>query len=453
MRVFAVWLAVIGMSGYAYKDWFRSACFLILLMPFYDHPDMPTSVFGIQGLNPWNLLLLNVLLSWMMHRRAEGNRLDLPKGISFLLISYLLVVLVGFYRMANDLRYMEQLSTGYIYGEYLINTVKWVVPGLLLFDGCRTPERVRIALLSIVAAYVMFALMVAKWIPPTTALDGAALERRSLKVLVTGMGYHRVNLSALLAGGAWATFCSMPVWRHKKWALGAFLVVCYGQALTAGRMGYVAWAVTGLVIVLLRRPKYLLLIPLVVALVAYALPGVSSRMLQGIDSADAGGKKSLEKGQVDEYEMTAGRTLIWPYVIEKIEERPWVGYGREAMQRTGLSYMLLAQLGESFPHPHNAYLQIVFDNGFIGAAPVLLFYLVMLIKSFRMSSRNSPDATRLAVGGACFAVILAHLVSSMGSQSFYPREGAVMIWAAMALALRVGQGCGTHDAIAEGAMA
>lgn len=441
------------MSGYAYKDWFRSACFLILLMPFYDHPDMPSSVFGIQGLNPWNLLLLNVILSWAMHRRTEGNRWDLPKGISFLLMAYLVVVLVGFYRMVNDLSYMEQLTNGYIYGEYLINTVKWVIPALLLYDGCRSPERVRTALLSIVGSYVLFALMVAKWIPPTTALDGAALERRTLKVLVTGMGYHRVNLSAILAGGAWATFCSMPIWKHGKWALLAFLVVCYGQALTAGRMGYVAWAITGMVIVLLRYPKYLLFIPLVVALVAYALPGVSSRMMQGIDSADAGGQKTLQKGQVDEYEMTAGRTLIWPYVIDKIEQRPLIGYGRQAMQRTGLSYQLFTQLGESFPHPHDAYLEVLFDNGIVGAAPILLFYVVMLFKSLRMSSRKSKDAMKIAVGGAAFAVILAHLISSIGSQSFYPREGSVMIWAAMALMLRMGRGYGKDEMLPQGAMA
>jgi O-antigen ligase len=441
------------MSGYAYKDWFRAACFLIILIPFYAHPDMPSSVFGIQGLNPWNVFLMSVVFSWAMHRRNEGNRWDMPKGISFLLLAYLAVVLLGFFRMVRDTSYMEQVPTGYIYGEYLINTIKWVVPALLLYDGCRSPERVRAVLFSIVAAYVLLALLIAKWIPPTAALDGAVLEHRSLKVLVTGMGYHRVNLSAMLAGGAWATFCSMPIWKHRRWAFVAFLVVCYGQALTAGRMGYIAWAVTGLVILLLNRPKYLLLIPILVALVVYGLPGVANRMMQGIDSADAGGKMALQSGQVDEYQMTAGRTLIWPYIVDMIKERPWIGYGREAMQRTGLSYRLLAELGESFPHPHDAYLQVLFDNGIVGAAPVLLFYLVMLVKSLRISREKTKDAVAIAVGGASLSVILAHLVSSVGSQSFYPREGAVMIWAAMALMLRVAQDYRVHKSLLQGALA
>ena len=66
--------------------------------------------------------------------------------------------------------------------------------------------------------------------------------------------------------------------------------------------------------------------------------------------------------------MTAGRSLAWPLIIEKIRERPWEGYGRQAMLRTGVATYLYETLGEIFPHPHNAYLEIVFDNGIIGAA-------------------------------------------------------------------------------------
>ena len=50
-------------------------------------------------------------------------------------------------------------------------------------------------------------------------------------------------------------------------------------------------------------------------------------------------------------------------MIEKIKEAPLFGYGRLAMRRTGLSAFLMEQLGESFPHPHNAYLEQLLDNG------------------------------------------------------------------------------------------
>ena len=54
-------LALLGfigfLSAYAWKDWFKSLCGLILLIGIIQHPDMPRNVLGIQGLNPWNLIL------------------------------------------------------------------------------------------------------------------------------------------------------------------------------------------------------------------------------------------------------------------------------------------------------------------------------------------------------------------------------------------------------------
>ena len=54
---------VVGL--YAWKDWYKSLCALIVLMAFLEHPDMPRTMFSIQGLNPWNLLLLVIIVAWL----------------------------------------------------------------------------------------------------------------------------------------------------------------------------------------------------------------------------------------------------------------------------------------------------------------------------------------------------------------------------------------------------
>jgi hypothetical protein len=51
--------------------------------------------------------------------------------------------------------------------------------------------------------------------------------------------------------------------------------------------------------------------------------------------------------------------------------------------------------------------------------------------------RDSRSMVFVAAGGACLALILALLVASAGSQSFYPREGALGMWCAIGLMLRV----------------
>lgn len=452
IRLTFLWLVILGILGYTWKDWYRGICGLIVLMAIIEHPDMPRSILGIPGLNPWNLLLFNGILAWMVQRPKEGLRLDLPRHITVMLLLYLAVVIVGFIRIIGDtsnlrLYYREDMT--YFFTEYLINTVKWVIPGLLLYDGCRTEERFRLALFSILSVFVLLSIQVAKWMPPQYALNADALERRSLKVLVNGIGYHRVNLSAMLSGASWAILCTtVLVPKRRRWlVLFAALFVIYAQMMTGGRAGYGAWVAVGLVMCFLKWRRYLVLIPAAAVLAMLLLPGVVGRALQGftVDSHDTNTRLEKQEREqvggdqassVDSYTVTAGRSLAWPLIVEKIRQRPLVGYGRQAMLRVGITTFLYETLGEVFPHPHNAYLEMLLDNGIIGFVIVLSFYAVMLFYSVRLFlDRDSPSCS--AIGGVSTALMLGLLVSSLGSQTFYPREGWDGMWAAMLIGLRV----------------
>lgn len=453
IRLTLLWLVILGILGYSWKDWYRGICGLIILMAVVEHPDMPKSILGIPGLNPWNLLLFNGMLAWWSQRRNEGLRFDLPRPIAILLVLYLLMVLIGFARIIGDTRILEryyQANMTYFFNDYLVNTVKWVIPGLLLYDGCRTEERFRLAVFSILSVFVLLGLQVAKWMPPTYAMDADALERRSLKVLVSGIGYHRVNLSAMLSGASWAILCTAVLLpRGTRWmaVLTAFFVV-YAQMMTGGRAGYAAWVAVGLVMCLLKWRRYLILIPAAGVLAMVFLPGVVGRATEGFsaDSHDTNTRLEQQKaqqldgggdtGEVDSYTVTAGRSLAWPLIIDKIKEQPLIGYGRQAMLRTGIATFLYDTLGEIFPHPHNAYLELLLDNGLIGFAIVITFYSLMLFNSIMLFlDRDSPSCS--AIGGVSTALMLGMLVSGMGSQTFYPREGWNGMWAAMLLGLRV----------------
>jgi O-antigen ligase len=190
-------------------------------------------------------------------------------------------------------------------------------------------------------------------------------------------------------------------------------------------MGYVTFAAVGLTLCLFRWRRYLLVIPLVVMLIISALPGVSERMLEGFGEEE-----------VDEYAVTAGRNIAWPHVIAKIAEAPILGFGGNAMVRTGLEAFLLDKYGEGFAHPHNAYLEMLLDNGSVGLLLVLPLYLVILARSLLLFARSSIPMC-ITAGGVASALVLALLVASFGSQTFYPREGAVGMWCAIGLVLRV----------------
>jgi len=165
-------------------------------------------------------------------------------------------------------------------------------------------------------------------------------------------------------------------------------------------------------------------------------------MMEGFDSDSIDTRSHEEEAewltsdQVDLYTVTAGRVIAWPLVVEKIKEKPWVGHGRRAMVRTGVTTQLIILLEESFPHPHNAYLQFAIDTGLIGLAIALTVFFHFGIYAMRLLLDKDSDAS-VAVGGTCLALMLALAVASIGSQTFYPREGTVGMWCAIGLMMRV----------------
>ncbi len=456
IRLTLLSLLLAGLIVYSWKDWYKSLCGLVLLMAVVEHPDMPKSIMGIQGLNPWNICFAFIVLAWLLNRRKEGLTWDMPRHINVLLLLYLGVILVGFFRLlyggGGGLASIYVGGTSFGMGtasavsEYLINSIKWVVPGLAIYDGCRDRKRLYIALACVLGLYFLLGVQVIKWMPMSEAGSGSALSNRSLKILVNEIGYHRVNMSMMLAGAAWAVLATRILVKN---AVGSVLIVLasltivFAQALTGGRTGYATWALVGAILCVVRWRKLLLLAPVFAVIVMIAVPGAVGRMMQGFTAETRDSNAYLDRQGItyggegpDLYTVTAGRNIAWHYVVPKIEESPWLGYGRMAMQTTGIMMTIWDKTREVFPHPHNAYLELLLDNGLLGFVIVISFFLVVLRRSFALF-RSSESPIYSAVGGVSLALVLALLIASIGSQSFYPREGSVGMWCGIGMMLRV----------------
>jgi O-antigen ligase len=434
IRLSLLAVTVLGLAIYAWRDWYKSLCGLVLLMAIIERPDMPRSLAGVRGLTPWNLLLLNIVLAWLASRRREGLRWDMPRGLGLAVVAYVTVVIAGFVRMVPDDAFLG-LRTSDMVSQYFVNPLKFILPALLMFDGCRSRARLKLAMFTLIGLYMLLALQTIRLIPPRFVLDAAELERRSAKILQLEVGYHRIDVSMMLAGASWATLAAREIVRRRRvrlLMLGMSVAMVYAQALTAGRAGYATWAAVGLVVAALRWRRYLLIAPLLAAAVVWAVPGAAGRMMQGVSVED-----TLDtEDRVDEVEVTSGRSIIWPYVIETIGEAPFFGYGREAMFRSGLADFLADQLNERFMHPHNAYLEMLLDAGWVGFAMVMPVYLLALWQSVGLF-RDRRSRACVAAGGMGLALVLALLFASVGAQTLYPREGTVGMWCAMGLVFRV----------------
>jgi O-antigen ligase len=435
LRIIALMLVVLLISGYAWRNWFHSLLGAIVMFAFTQHPEMPRLVLGIPGLNPWNLMVIMIGAAWLTNREVENDAIFLPQSIKIAFSFYLAVVVIAAIRAIIDPTLYFQGTRSDIVFEYLFNPLKFLLPALMLYDGCRTRERVVFALGAILSLYFLLALQTIKAMGLHFDLSsGPAMASRASRILDRQVGYQRIDLSMMCAGGSWGAIAFARLFR--RWTVKVILwggagVILLGQAVTGGRTGYATWILIGLILCTVKWRKVLPIIPVTIILVLTFVPAVRERMLQGFAQKQGGVVE-----QADASEVTSGRTDIWPYVIDEIAKAPVIGNGRVGFVRTGLADFNLNTFGDYFSHPHNAYLEILLDNGVLGSLVAMPIYFILLWLSLRLFLDNG-DVLYEATGGVALALLLALFVAGIGAQTFYPREGVVGMWAALAVALRV----------------
>jgi O-antigen ligase len=417
------------------RSWFIGACGAVMMMALVEHPEMPRTVLGIPGLSPWNILIFNVTLAWWNQRRLEGNEWDLPQGITKLLFLFIGVIFINFVRCLIDPTPYCAYNFAGIINEAFFNSLKFMLPFYLFFDGCRTPERSRAALLSILALYLLLALLVVKHMGLAGASAGADLNGRGAKLIHNATGYHRVDMAMMLAGASWgvlALYNIMGAWWQKLAVLGGFALITLAEALTGGRTGYVTWCVIGFALCVLRWRKLLLLAPVGIAIALALMPAVTQRLSMGF--VKSGDRNIIVHNNEDQ--ITSGRTQVWPFALQGISRSPIIGYGRFGFLRSGTATEYFkAGVEEWVDHPHCAYLEMLLDSGVVGLFLVLPIYLAMLFYSFKLF-RDKTDALNSTIGALSVALFLALLIAGLGAQTLYPKEGVAGMWTAAGLMLR-----------------
>lgn len=449
LTIFCIFVVI-----YLWKDWYKSLCGFMVLLAISESREMPKAIFGITGLNPVNLLLFMIVIAWWLSRRREGGRWDLSSKMTWLLVIYISVIVGSVIRLLlehkgvvvfDDYFYsggqgVIQDSSALTFGLFVdnfINSLKYLAPALLLFTCARTESRKQWAAISLLLMYFILAVQVIKWMPLSYVLNGAELSARAARVLGREIGYFRTDLSSMLAGAGWAGLIALFLVKGKlRLMVGASSVMMmFAQALTGGRAGYIAWIVTGMVLSFARWKKFIVILPVIALMITFLIPSVYQRAMEGLGGGQEHSVTDSPDNSVDTYAMTAGRLEIWPYVVDKILDKPFFGYGSMGMQNSGLSTFLAIELKEPFPHPHNAYLRLLIDAGFVGALPIFYMFILFLRMSYRLF-KSGGDKVSVSIGGMALAMIISQMVAGIGSQNFFPTEGTFGMWALIGLMLR-----------------
>ena len=172
---------------------------------------MPRTIGGIPGFSMWNFLIINVTLAWISQRRSQGLVWDLPRVASVVLFLFIGTVFISFLRVLVDPTQYIAYTTPGIINEAFVNSLKFMLPFYMFFDGCRTQERTRAAFISIVTLYFLLAVLVIKHMGLHGADDGADLNGRGAKLIHASTGYHRVDMAMMLAGAAWGMMAAVSI--------------------------------------------------------------------------------------------------------------------------------------------------------------------------------------------------------------------------------------------------
>jgi len=117
------------------------------------------------------------------------------------------------------------------------------------------------------------------------------------------------------------------------------------------------------------------------------------------------------------------RLALWPEVIERIRERPVLGYG---FGRGMLRAALRKELDDgSLWHSHNLVLDAALQSGLVGVALLGALLLLTLRQGWR-DSRND-DAAAAACGAALVAVVIGMVMRNM-TDYLWVRQNALLYW-------------------------
>jgi O-antigen ligase len=94
---------------------------------------------------------------------------------------------------------------------------------------------------------------------------------------------------------------------------------------------------------------------------------------------------------------STGRSTMWEFMTREIEQKPWFGHGANAQE------VYLYDVFHYLTHPHNDWLRIEFDYGYIGTAIFALTIFTQTIHAFLLArSRNNWSRVLLLTGAGAF---------------------------------------------------
>ncbi len=266
--------------------------------------------------------------------------------------------------------------------------------------GLRDVRRANYAVFASAAASVLYAFY--------RELFKAAPEER-----IMGFMGHYMTQAGLLAMFV-ALALAMAIFGKGKarylWGAGA-LAAGAALEMTLTRSAWIGVAAAACVLVLIWRPKFVLVVPALVVIVFFASPAAVKKRalsiftLQGFSNRTRVEYLRAGAGIIRDYPLLG----TGPDTVDMVFQNPKYGLSDEAMRNV---------------HLHNNFVQIAAERGLPALAAWLAFVVWAGISLVKMVKARDPDRLPLAAGGLAALVVM--VVAGLFEYNFGDSEIAIL---------------------------
>jgi O-antigen ligase len=444
-----VWGAFVALTGlsaaliciaaivcvFTVRDFRIGVLVMMLIMPISASYIFPRAMFGVTGLNPFNVLMVGTFLSFLMVSMPDGSIRRFAPW--WLIVAFVVPLILAGLNGMDKVNLIpkiffdtEQIDFknwfGYLRDE-VVKPLILVMYALMVgaaFARSRNPEKFLTPM--IISMWIMGALVIGFFL--NSGLKFGQLASEYARFFYSPLGMHANDLGRLYAT---AFGILLFTWdRTTRPVLKTMLFLTMGVVgialiLTFSRAAIISLALLGAIYLISRRNlKTFFLAALVLPAVLILMPGaVWYRLGMGVEEGASG--------------MSAGRISdIWTPLLPQFFDKPFFGHGLQSV--LWAPAMRMNEMMD-VTHPHSAYIGALIDFGVVGMILILAFWFTIW-KGFRTLAKDktlSPHEQGFFEGAA--ASLVAFAVAGFVGSSFAPVPEQCFLW------LAVGMMFGVHS--------
>ncbi len=204
-----------------------------------------------------------------------------------------------------------------------------------------------------------------------------------------------------------------------SWIFLALLLTCVAVLLSLTRNAWIGIMVGATILIVLKRPKALFVLPVVAILAFYFSPeGVQNRIRSVVDL---------------ENETNRERILLWSAGVRIVADNPVLGVGQNSFPLVYPKYRSPDVNEPSISHLHNNFLEIAAERGLLGLVAWSSFWIYALCLMAKALFANREYGARRAALAGAFASLVAFQFAGIFEYNFGDSEIQMLFYYLLAV--------------------